>query len=395
MRRRDVRPDSGRRRGGAPVARRVALGLATLLLAACHGDGIEHPQAGTGMGGLQLLYKAAVPGARDVYPWISTDGTRLYADIHQQVQAFDLATGNLLWSHARPSPGPTSLVPRGGRLFFVGDTAFALDAATGRELWSYVPDSYSGFCGCDGDQDAFYFGSTQHRVYALRASDGALLWMRDVGPDWPYKGVVRGIVVSGDTVYAAVEHDTGVNGYIGIGEIFALDRHTGKILWDYSNGDGTRLDIFQSAPRVAGRLLLATADWDNQYIAVDRMTGKEVWRASGTYGWFGPDQAPVVQGNTVYVASEDQHAMAMDLATGRVLWRSPITSGAEYIAVCGSRLLVNDFGLEVIDPPSGRVIVRTFGWADDQDILQTSMVVVGDHVYMFSYSSLLAFKCPS
>jgi outer membrane protein assembly factor BamB len=372
----------------------VCLGLASGALAAAGcDDPISRERPQPAIGGVEEVFRAPVAGATNAFA-LTSDGVRLYADVDRRIEAFDLKNGAKLWSYRRPVGGPLALVVRGGRLFFVGDTAVALDAATGRELWRYVPDSYSGFTHSDADLDAFYFGSTQHRVYAVRASDGSLLWSRDLGPDWPYKGVVRGMTVSGDTVYAVVEHDTGVNGYIGTGDVFALDRRTGAVHWVFRNGDGTRLNIIQYAGRVAGNLLLLSANWDNQYIALDRATGREVWRAAGEPTYAGLGEGPEVEGAVAYIASYDQHAMAVDLATGRTRWRTNIGDGGRYVAVCGTRLLVNQLGFTVLDRNNGRLLGEGYDHASGEDI-HTDFVVVGDRAYAFGGKELFAFRCPT
>ncbi len=375
-------------RACAPAARLLILVGA---LTACQ-EPVSRTQQSQGPGGLTEVLRAPVAGAFNAHVPVS-DGSRLYADLDQAVKAFDLRNGAQLWSYARPRGGPSALVPRNGRIFFAGDTAIALDAASGRELWRRALDSFAGFCESDGDADAFYVGTRDHRVYALRATDGSVLWSRDLGPDWPYKGVVRGMTVSGDTVYAVVEHDTGVNGHIGTGDVFALSRHTGDVFWVYRNGDGTRLNIIQSAGRIAGSLLLLAANWDNEYVALDRFTGKEVWRVAGTPGYGGPDEAPEVRGDRVYVASQDQHAMAIELATGRVQWRSAVASGATNMGLCGDRLLVLESGLSILDPTTGRVLARALD-SSTGEVLHTDFVVVGDRAYVFGRRDLYAFRCP-
>ena len=365
--------------------------VVSLLLAGCegptYGGGTEKDPAG-----LQVLFKVPVERADNAFVPAS-DGQRLYADVNRRIEAFDLGTGARLWSYQRPLGGPSSLVARDGRLFWAGDTAVALDAATGRELWRYVLESTAGLGESDGDAQAYYVGTRNHRVYALRAADGELLWTRDLGPDWPFGGVVRGMTVSGDTVYAVVEHDTGVNGHIGTGDVFAMDRHTGAIHWVHRNGDGTGLDIYQSAGRVAGRLLLLSANWENDYVALDRFTGTEAWRAHGEDSSFGMDEAPEVQGARAYVASHDQHAMALDLASGEVLWRTRVGSGANKVAPCGGRLLVQDLGLSVVNLADGRFLGRTHH-SSSNETLHTDFVVVGDRAYVFGWSHLYAFRCP-
>lgn len=382
---RGIHPE--RRRAGAATVCFAAL----LALTAC-----EAPVGGgadsSGLG-VELLFKVPVDRADNAFVPAS-DGQRLYADVNRRIEAFDLGTGARLWSYQRPLGGPSSLVARDGRLFWAGDTAVALDAATGRELWRHALPSPAGLGESDGDPEAYYVGLKDHRVLALRASDGALLWNRDLGPGWPYGGVVRGMTVSGDTVYAAVEHDTGINGHIGTGDVFALDRRTGAVHWVYRNGDGTRLDIYQSAGRIAGRLLLLSANWENEYIAIDRLTGVEVWRAHGEDPYFGMDEAPEVLGNRAYFASQDQHAVALELGTGRVVWRTRVRSGASKVAPCGKRLLVEDLGMSVVNLADGRFLGSAYHSAQNE-ILHTDFVVVRDRAYVFGLKDLYAFRCPT
>jgi outer membrane protein assembly factor BamB len=366
---------------------------ALVALAAC-----EEPVGGgrtesSGLGGVELLFKVPVERADNAFVPAS-DGQRLYADVNRRIEAFDLGTGARLWSYQRPLGGPSSLVARDGRVFWAGDTAVALDAATGRELWRHTLPSPAGLGESDGDQEAYYVGLKDHRVLALRATDGALLWSRDLGPDWPYGGVVRGMTVSGDTVYAAVEHDTGINGHIGTGDVFSLDRRTGAVHWVYRNGDGTRLDIYQSAGRVAGRLLLLSANWENEYVAIDRLTGVEVWRAHGEDPYFGMDEAPEVRGDRAYFASQDQQAVALELSTGHVVWRTRVRSGASKVAPCGKRLLVEDLGMSVVNLADGRFMGSAYHSAQGE-ILHTDFVVVGDRAYVFGQNDLYAFRCPA
>jgi outer membrane protein assembly factor BamB len=365
--------------------------VATILLSACEeplgGGGVVH-----GIGGVDLMFRVAVTRADNAFVPVS-DGQRLYADVDRRVEAFDLKTGAKLWSYTRPPGGPSSMVARDGRLFWAGDSAVALDAATGRELWRQGLDSPASLGESDGDAEAYYVGTHEHRVYAFRATDGALLWTRDLGPDWPLGGVVRGMTVSGDTVYAAVEHNTGVNGYLGTGDVFALDRRTGAVHWVHRNGDGSGLDIYQSAGRVAGRLLLLSANWANEYVALDRFTGLEAWRAHGEDPFFGMDEAPEVRGNRAYFASHDLYARAVDLETGRELWKTRVASGADKVAPCGKRLLVQHLGLSVLDLKTGKMLGHGYG-SEVNEVLGTDFVVVGNRAYVFGQRELYGFRCP-
>lgn len=369
--------------------------LAALALVLAAGA-CEEPVTGGGEaeGRLELLFRVPMAGAIDAWA-PATDGQWLYADVDQRIESFDLDTGARRWSYARPAGGPSSLVVAGGRVMFAGDTAVALDAATGGELWRRPLPAFAGFCETDGTADAFYVGTTDHRVFALSAADGSVLWERDLGPDWPYAtGVVRGMTVSGDTVYAVVEHDTGINGHIGTGDTFALDRHTGAVLWHHRLGDGSDLSIYQSAPRVAGRMLLNTANWENTFVALDRFTGQEAWRLVGGVEFRGPREAPEVRDGVAFAAAHDQRARALDLSTGRVLWEAPMGGGALYLARCGRLLLVNYLRVGAWDAATGEFLGEVPREPESESV-HTDFVVVGDRAYVFSTHALLAFRCPA
>lgn len=388
-----IEPTTRRYRVTRPGVRALAAALMLMTTASACDEPV-----GTGgkkaQNGVEVLFRVPMAGALETWA-PATDGQRLYADVAGRIEAFDLNTGARQWSNVRPIGGPSTLVVAGGRVMFAGDTAVALEAATGRELWRRPLPAFAGFCETDGTADAFYLGTTDHRVFALNAADGSVLWERDLGPDWEYEsGVVRGMTVSGDTVYAVVEHDTGINSHIGTGDTFALDRRTSAVLWHHRFGDGGGLSIYQSAARVTGRLLLNTANWENTFVALDRFTGREVWRVVGGVEYFGPREAPEVRDGVAFAAAHDQRARAIDLASGRVLWETEVPGGTQYMALCGRVLLANYLRVGVLDPATGQLLGQLRREPEDESV-HTDFVVVGDRAYIFSTHALLALRCPS
>lgn len=130
---------------------------------------------------------------------------------------------------------PTAPVAAGG-LVFIADRAGcvrALDAGNGEPVWKsytggaiYYPPAIS--------DDRLFAGSADGKVYAFEAKTGRLLWTFRVGPQeqvipvfgklvssWPVAG---GVVVKGDTVYAAA----GITHYDGT-FVVALDAKTGVL----------------------------------------------------------------------------------------------------------------------------------------------------------------------
>ena len=226
----------------------LALGALALSAYSC-GDA-----TGAGTSGPDLLWRTPLApqlGTSDERP--ATDGQRLYAVAGGMV-AFDASSGAMVWTHPVQYTVPRNAVVRGGRVLAAEGLAFALDAATGRELWRFTPDAHGGFGESTADDRAFYFGTASHTLYALDAATGVQLWSRDLGPDWTYTGIVTGVAVSGDTVYAAAEQFNAQNGYVSTGWLFALDRMDGRVLWSYRNGSGSERD---AGPACRTRLYVA------------------------------------------------------------------------------------------------------------------------------------------
>jgi outer membrane protein assembly factor BamB len=125
-----------------------------------------------------------------------------------------------------------------GRVFFgssVDCKVYALDAATGNELWTFFCDGPIRFApAVDGDR--LFVVSDDGHLYCLAAADGAMLWKVRGGPTdskvlgngrlisrWPARG---GPVVADGVVYFAA----GIWPSEGI-FIYAIDAETGKVVW--------------------------------------------------------------------------------------------------------------------------------------------------------------------
>jgi outer membrane protein assembly factor BamB len=375
--------DLDRRGRRHPLA--LAAALLPLVLAA------PSCRDAVGGGGSPLLWRVALE-ARDQQSTVTpaTDGTRVYA-VAAGVIALDAESGALLWRAHLERYNPMNVVVRDGRVFAVEAVALALDPATGRELWRFAPDANGALGFSAADERALYFGTDSHRVYALDVATGQPLWSTDVGPDWAFRGTVHGVSVSGDTVYAGVEQYNAANGYVASGWIFALDRATGRVLWSWRNGTGADYHNVASAPTVAGRLLLASDLLGNAFFAVDRFTGREVWRVNGEPGHFGPQQAPVVVGGSAYVASNDTWAYAVDAQTGATLWKRKMPASNDAFAVCGNSMFVGWLGLSMLDLSTGRVRYQT---AQETGEFPTSgFATDGQRAFVLGNRAAYAYSC--
>lgn len=337
-----------------------------------------------------LVWRTALQTTSSPLGTPAADGERLYA-VLGGVQAFRASDGERLWRGPLDTYAPENLVSDGERVYAAEAVVTAYEAATGRVVWQRRPDANASLGRAALHEGVLYFGTSSHRVHALDAATGAPRWTTDVGPEWEHMAVVRGVAVSGDTVYAAVEQWRAANGYVASGWIVALDRSTGAVLWRYRSGSGDDRDVFGSSPAVAGRLVLVSDVSSNAVVAVDRFTGQEAWRFRGLPGYVGFQEAPLVRGERVYAASGDTRAYALELATGRLVWSRALPAANEAYALCGNRLFVNYGGVAALDVESGRIAWS--GYDGDEEFAISGFAVGNGRVFVLGNAAAYAFRC--
>jgi outer membrane protein assembly factor BamB len=381
------------------MIQRVFSAAALLVGAACGGcndggltPGTEQPAHA---GVVQLFRTPAKAEFRFKVP--ALDANRIYADYEGggPIVALSRATGEEVWRYARPFGGPASVSIHQGTVLFAGSHAIALDAATGRELWRYDVGGNASLGVASAHAGGFYFG-TDRFIFGVSVQDGSLLWRTEIGSGWRYRGIVRGVSASGDTVYANVEQYLAENGHLAVGHVFALDRRTGTILWAFTEGDGTDRSWFRNEPVVAGRFLLLSDHEKNVWIAVDRMTGQLRWKTPGDQNrYFGALDAPKVSGDTVYAASADQWVTAMDLRTGAVLWATRLGGSVSAITLCGNRVLAHDLVLNVLDRTTGKLLkVVSEDTPGYSTLLVSKFASDGRHSYVLGNRFVYGYRCP-
>ncbi len=198
----------------------------------------------------------------------------------------------------------------------------AMDARTGRELWSFRAGVIeSSPVLVDG---RLYFGSWDHHLYCVRARDGKLLWRYLAGAE-----LNSAPAYAGGTIYI------GSDG----GRLYAIDARTGRRMW---NNSGYSSQYFYATPTVAyGRVYIGNTD--GTVYAFGAGSGRLLWaRRVGTYVY----TAAAVWKRRVLVGTYDGHVLALDAATGDVRWRvsapaavhgaPTVLDGLVYFASCGT-----------------------------------------------------------
>jgi len=231
--------------------------------------------------------------------------------VYSGTNAYEAATGKLLW--ATSAFGISPAVSKGTVYIdsFSGLCAYA--AAGGTNLWcagiNYLPDAPSGAAVVDG---IAYFGSAVGSVFAIDAATGEQLWSAPISTDNSASSpaVANGVV------------------YINGDDLFAFDAKTGAQIWS-SSILGT---VNTSSPAVVGGVVYAGG---RVVAAFNATTGAVLWSVSPGGSLSIPGDSPAVAKGMVYIGASvtGQHGSssgtlyALNARTGKTVWSAPVASG--------------------------------------------------------------------
>jgi outer membrane protein assembly factor BamB len=189
----------------------------------------------------------------------------------------------------------------------------------------------------------------KERALCLEERSGQVLWTREWDADYGSMSYPNGPratpTVDGDRVY--------VLGAAGI--LLCLDARTGNVVWrkDYVKDYGTEIPTWgiASAPLVDGeRLIVITGGQpDAKVMALDKRTGREIWRALPSDSEPGYAQPVIVEAAGVrrLIIWHPTAVASLEPATGQVHWQQPfsINMGMTLATpvVSGDRVLVSSF----------------------------------------------------
>lgn len=164
--------------------------------------------------------------------------------------------------------------------------------------WVYAVPNAGRLQGTPQVYDGVMYVTNTNTVIALDAGSGARLWEFSRPPTQGLIGNARSpgnnrsVSVAGDKVFMQTDH----------AHLLALDRHTGRLLWDTEMADYKQnYNATGSLLAVEGLVVAGTAGGEEGVrgflAAYDQQTGKEIWRfwtipAKGEKGsetWDGPD----------------------------------------------------------------------------------------------------------
>jgi outer membrane protein assembly factor BamB len=225
--------------------------------------------------------------------------------------------------------GWTVLSANDGQIYAVLATgeALALDADSGEIVWRYPLEPPAAPVGCglprraepevgEAPLGAVYgqpavlenevlIGSFDGNLYSLDRETGRLNWMYPVS-----NGVVGGIAIfDGIAYFGAADH-----------HVYALDLDTLQLVWDAPFPTGERI---WGAPAVDQERIYI-GSMDQSVYAIDRQTGQQIW--SQGIGAAIPGDVVVMNGR-VAVGAVDSRLHVLNADTGELLWQTERLDG--------------------------------------------------------------------
>lgn len=203
---------------------------------------------------------------------------------------------NVAWKTALPGPGASSPIILGDKIYLTCFTGFATSS---RET---------------GDM-----ANLKRHLLCLNLADGKIIWDTPTPAELPEQDRIR--ENHGYASSTPVADNERIYTFYGKSGALAFD-HQGKKLWQTKVGD--KLNGWGSAasPVLYKDFLIINAGVESDsLVALDKRTGKEVWRASGANeSWHAPVFVTAPDGKSELVIARNNRVLAFNPDDGSSLW---------------------------------------------------------------------------
>ncbi len=239
------------------------------------------------------------------------------------VYALNISNGALLWRHKIDGSVEMHPLVANGIVYvnsFVGQYGpayvYALRVSDGSLLWSYSGDSYS-YLSLSTTDSSVAFIASQERISALNASNGTKLWHHAIQGSaswWPLE--VNGTVYVGSFINN------------GPSTLYALRASDGALLWQYTKNN------FIAIPTVASGVLYTASD-DGVLAALRASDGHQLWKQALDVNLIQPPQLVngVLYATTTKIteppAARTANSLQHTTAIGALLWNTLQNTPAE------------------------------------------------------------------
>ncbi len=268
---------------------------------------------------------------------VSDQSLVIVAGMDGRLVAYDLRTGKRRWRFSTGgSPIESSPLVVNDTVYFGAWNGrfYAVSTTTGRKRWSYLAsDDIKGSAAQAGK--LIVFGDYSGTIHGVNATTGKRVWRNRVG-----KRLYGG---------PAISDGRGVIGDVG-GAVIAFNPRTGRQLWRHATGD-----YVYSSPAIANGVVYI-GSFSGRFVALDLRTGGVKWsfNAGGRIGG-----SATVVGENVYLATlarrgGKDRTFALDVRTGRVVWRGADGRYSPAVAAGRTLFIVGRTSLYAYDMPPAR-----------------------------------------
>lgn len=283
---------------------------------------------------------SAIGGLGTDYAPLVDSGLVLRLSNANTVRRYDPATGRIFW-RTNPRFSEGFLAPpllAGGRVFELSDSLVALDAQTGKQLWSAADDCFRCRVASDGVR---VYAAGKQGLRAFDPATGKILW---TARGFAGLDTVSSATVS-DGVVAVLSHS--LSGTVWTFYLEGYRASDGRRLWHRELAQSDGFDPW-TAP-VAGYGMVVFPATDGYLYAVDLHTGAMRWRAQVG----ATDSVPAVGNDDVWIVDGDNRLRAFVPADGSPQWTGPAMKAVDGIPAPSPVL---DNGLVLVGTAAGNLI---------------------------------------
>jgi outer membrane protein assembly factor BamB len=206
---------------------------------------------------------------------------------------------NIVWRTKLPGPGTSCPIVVGKRVYLTCYSGYGLEPG-------------------QGEMDQL-----MRHLVCIHRDTGAILWTRDFKPVLPESKYVKG----NDSEHGYSSSTPASDGqhlfvFFGKSGVYGLDLD-GKELWHAEVGKGTSGWGSSNSPVLYQDLVIINASVESgSLVALDKKTGKEIWRTKGiSASWNTPVLVDVPGGGAELVLNESKAVLGFEPASGKEMWR--------------------------------------------------------------------------
>jgi len=167
---------------------------------------------------------------------------------------------------------------------------------------------------------------------------------------------------SKDDGWLMYRHDYASSGFVQFNQINTTNVAQLKPVWDYETGLKSG---HEAPPMVNGNYMFITTPKD-ELLAFEASTGKQLWKYQHDLSSVGlkticcdvVNRGVALYGNNVYMATLDNHVVALDAKTGHVLWNKALQAADLGYAMTAAPLIVK--GMVVVGVAGGEYGARGY-----------------------------------